>query len=203
MKTYGDLNFQEVGKIIHPRIIIKNTEQFPLEPNVGEFIFKNKTLYVCVDIGNNMPVWVPMTQTISAYNYVQNPASNTWIIEHNLNTGHPIVTVYDNAGKQIIPDEIELTSNNIVTVRFGIPITGKAAIVVGNLEGSTIPEYGYEHYQTTSSTTWNITHGLNKYPIIRVFVGNNEVQPASITHNSMNDVTITFSDPQVGVVRFI
>lgn len=203
MKSLGNIDFSGIGKIIHPRIIIKNTDEFPIDPNVGEVIFKNKTLYICVDIGNNIPVWIPMTQTISAYNYVQNPASDTWIINHNLNTGHPVVTVYDNNGKQIVPDEVELTSNNTVTVFFNIPVSGKAAVITGNLEGSQRPEYVFEYIQTNSSTTWNITHGLNKYPVIRVFIGNNEVQPVSITHNSLNEVTITFTDPQVGIVRFV
>jgi hypothetical protein len=53
------------------------------------------------------------------------------------------------------------------------------------------------------SDTWTVIHGLGYYPITRVFIGNQEVQPLSITHDSVNQTTIRFTTSQVGTAKFI
>lgn len=202
MKFYGNTDHQK-NKVINPTLIIANEAAFPTNPSVGEVLFKDKVLYICVDLGSGLPVWVPLTQTINAYNFTQSTPATTWTINHNLKTGFPLVTVYDNNGYQVIPDNIQITSQNQVVVTFGVAVTGKAVVIVGDMEGGARPEYAYEHIQSNPSTTWTINHGLNKYPIVRVFIGNLEVQPLEIEHVSMNETVIRFTDPQVGIARLV
>jgi hypothetical protein len=62
----------------------------------------------------------------------------------------------------------------------------------------------YIYYQTDPSTTWIITHNLSVFPIIRVFTLDGvEIHPASITHISYNTAVIEFSEPTVGIIRFV
>ena len=65
--------------------------------------------------------------TISSKTFVfeQGLAANTWIIEHNLNK-HPSVAVVDSSGKIQMPDEIEYTNENTITVTFLSAFAGKA-----------------------------------------------------------------------------
>jgi hypothetical protein len=90
-----------------------------------------------------------------------------------------------------------------VLVDFAEPVTGKVVVLTGHFDGQVMPTYAYEHYQTVLSDTWTVTHGLGRYPIVRVFIGNQEVQPASITFTSLDIVTITFTTQQVGQVKLI
>lgn len=51
----------------------------------------------------------------------------------------------------------------------------------------------YTHSQTTSSTTWDITHNMNKYPHISIFDDTNDLVFGNIEYISLNEVRITFS----------
>lgn len=54
----------------------------------------------------------------------------------------------------------------------------------------------YHHEQSTPSDTWVIVHNLGFRPAgLRVFdSGGNEWEPQDITHNSVNQITLTFRD---------
>ena len=65
--------------------------------------------------------------TISSKTFVfeQGIATDTWIIEHNLNK-HPSIAVVDSSGKIQMPDEVEYTDENTITVTFLSAFAGKA-----------------------------------------------------------------------------
>ena len=111
--------------------------------------------------------------------------------------------VYDLNNRVILPDDISVDSANQITVSFASSTQGKVVVLSGSQEGQALPTYAYEFYQTTPSTTWSIAHGLGRYPIVRIFVGNQEVQPMSITFDTMNTVTVTFSTPQSGQAKLV
>jgi chloramphenicol 3-O-phosphotransferase len=90
-----------------------------------------------------------------------------------------------------------------VIVEFAGTTPGRVVLLSGSVDGNTKPSYAYEHFQTTLADTWVINHGLGHEPIVRVFIGNQEVQPASITFNTLNQVTITFTQAYVGIARLI
>lgn len=65
--------------------------------------------------------------TISSTNFTfeQGIASNTWVIEHNLNK-MPTIFVVDSTNRVQIPDDIIYNSENVMTVIFLAAFAGKA-----------------------------------------------------------------------------
>lgn len=56
----------------------------------------------------------------------------------------------------------------------------------------------YEHTQGSGSSTWTVTHNLAKYPSVTT-VDNSGIQIfGTVTYNSNNQVTVTFSSSQTG-----
>ena len=200
MKFYGNAQLQQ--NYVSEAVIPLDTA-FPISPKVGQIVFKDKTLYICLSIDNDLPVWCPLTREITTYAHIQSTSSSSWIVTHNLKTVHVSVTVYDELNRVIMPNEIIINDANSLVVDMGTPAQGKVVVISGHFEGQEKPTYAYEHYQTSPSLTWTVNHGLGTYPLIRVFVGNQEVQPASITHETVNTSVITFHTPQVGQAKCI
>ena len=200
MKFYGDALLQQNYL---KEAVIPLDENFPVSPRIGQLVFSKKILYICVDIVSGLPYWVPLTQTITSYTHYQGSAASTWSITHNLNTPSISVTVYDTLNRVSIPSDVTVVDANNVTVEFGSPFTGSAVIISGFPDGLVAQSYAFEFYQSTPSDTWVVNHGLGRYPIVRVFIGNQEVQPASVTFTSINTVTLTISSPQVGQVKLL
>ena len=199
MKFYGHANLQQNEL---QNAALSTLTAFPVTPVVGQIAFVNSTVYICVGSGQ-LPVWVPLTREITAYTHSQPDASSTWTINHDLNTTSVNVQVFDASSRMVIPAEIETTSPTVVTVMFGTAQAGRAVIVSGHFDGQVKPTYAYTHYQNSASTTWTITHNLGYNPIVRVFVGNQEVQPLSTVFNSTNQVTLTFATAQAGYAQLI
>ena len=200
MKFYGDAHLQQ--NYLKEAVIPLDTT-FPVVPVVGQIVFKDRILYICVDIQGGLPYWVPLTNEITAYTHIQSTDAAVWTVNHTLNTAHVSVTVYDTSNRVVIPGEVTVTSPSQVVVNFGTPAQGKVVVITGTFDGQTKPTYAFEFYQTNPSVTWTIPHGLGRYPIVRVFVGNQEVQPDTVTFNSLDVVTLTFTTPQVGQAKLI
>jgi len=200
MKFFGNANMQQ-NKVLTP--VLDLVGSFPTDPKVGQLAFTQGILYICIQIVDDTPYWAPLTKFMTSYTHVQGVASDEWTIPHNLNTNAISVTVYDTDNKVLIPDEIETDGLNSAIVRLGYEATGKAVILTGNPEGSSQPAYSYEEFVTPMSDEWVIVHALGYNPIVRVFIGNEEVQPLSIVHDSTSQVTITFSTPLTGWVKLI
>jgi hypothetical protein len=200
MKFYGHANLQQNEL---QRAVIPVNTAFPAGPKAGEVAFVNSILYICVSTSNNLPVWVPMTREIDMFSYSQTTSSSSWTINHNLNTTGLIVQIFNDSNEVIIPDTITILSNSQVVVTFAGTTTGRAVLLSGSIDGNTKPTYAFEFTQTSLSDTWVINHNLGYEPIVRIFIGNQEVQPESITFNSINQVTVTFDQAYVGVARLI
>jgi len=185
------------------RAALQVESNFPATPVVGRVVFKDSIVYICVDLGNDLSVWVPLTQQISNYTHNQGTASTSWTITHNLNANTPTVQIYDLNSRMIIPDDIEIIDRDTIHVTFGVAQAGRAAVMQGAEEGNQRPDYAFILTVTNPTSTWVATHNLGYNPILRVFIGNEEVQPLTVVHDSVNQVTITFSSPQVGQARFI
>lgn len=200
MKFFGTADLQQ--NFLKEAVLPLDT-YFPATPVVGQIVFKDRILYICVEINAGVPIWVPLTNEITSYTHIQNTDSVTWVVNHPLNTAHVSVTVYDSSNRAVIPNEVTVNSASQVTVSFGTAAQGKVVVLTGQFDGTTKPTYSYEHYQTAPSTSWVIPHALSRYPIVRIFIGNQEVQPASITFDTLDQVTVTFTDPQVGQAKLI
>jgi hypothetical protein len=57
--------------------------------------------------------------------------SETWSVQHNLNTENPIIQAYDSSNFQIIPLSVELVNVNTARMIFAGPQTGYAVVAKG------------------------------------------------------------------------
>jgi hypothetical protein len=69
--------------------------------------------------------WISAPSADKTFVFEQGIASDTWVIEHNLNK-HPSVTVVDSSGYVRIPNDIKYDNENQVTVYLISAFTGKA-----------------------------------------------------------------------------
>ena len=198
MKSLGNIDLQNN---LLMNTVLEQVENFPASPKVGHFIFKSQRVMICIALSDGLPIWAPLTAALNTHIHEQGTAASTWTINHQLNTSVVLAQVIDNNGKHIIPDEITCNFNQTV-ITFYEQVAGKAVLMIGEEEGNSRNDTNFEA-SFTNSDTWVVNHVLGYEPIIRVFVGNQEVQPASITHDSLNQATITFSSPQTGYVRCV
>jgi hypothetical protein len=199
MKFYGHANLQN-NQI--QAAVMETEVNFPDNPTVGRLIFKDKRVYICVSVTAGLPVWVPMTNVIDTYVHYQTSASSTWSVNHKLFTATPVVQVWDTDNKTMFPDEVTVVDNQNLTVTFASPVAGACTVIMGSIEGGDPPSYAFEYMQTSLASVWTVNHNLGYYPVVRVFIGNEEVQPASIVHDSVNQTTITFNSAYVGIAEF-
>lgn len=200
MRSFGHINMQQNEL---QETVIQVETNFPAQPVPGRLVFKNQVLYICISITSGTPVWIPLTNEIESFEFVQSASANVWTITHNLGTTLPSVQVYGADNKVVYPDDIEIISNNVVNVSFNRPQTGRAVVLTGNQSGMPRTQYAAEFTQTTPSDTWVIQHNLGYAPIVRIFIGMEEVQPMSITHNSLFQCTVKFTQAFVGIARLI
>ena len=150
------------------------------------------------------------TEAVGYYLFTQGTSSNSWVINHNLNTKYVSVTpILSNSsaitGRYDYPN-VYYNNANTVTLTFDSgPITGFAAIVgdSANAEGY------YLHNQGAASTTWTVNHNLNSQYVA--------VAPATtadlswygrydgptISYTDANSLTLTFSSAEAGNVAII
>ena len=184
--------------------VLQTETNFPANAKAGRMVFKDKRVYMCVELSGGLPIWVPLTNEINTYLHTQSSASITWTITHNLNTVTPIVQFYDSTNSMFFPASVDNTDNNTVTVTFGSATTGRAVVMYGSITGNERATYAYTHYQTNTASSWVIDHNLGYYPIVRVFVGSNqEIQPYSVVHDTIYQTTVTFTQVYTGIARLI
>lgn len=200
MDFHGNINLlnNEMQKMVW-----QQEATFPETPIVGRIAFVQKKAWICVEILSGLPVWVQLTNEIDTYVHRQDTAALTWTVTHNLNTVNPVVQIYDDEHKMIIPDRVEPIDNNSVLITLAVANTGTAVVMYGDITGGSASEAAYTHTQTNPATSWVIPHNLGYFPVVRVFVGNNEIQPTSIVHDSIFQTTITFATVQTGIARLV
>ena len=59
-------------------------------------------------------------------------------------------------------------------------------------------KFSHIHNQTVSSSTWSITHNLNKYPSVSIVDSSNEEVIGEVEHINANSLTVKFSAPFSG-----
>lgn len=200
MRILGDLNFESANYINDVKLVLAIENSFPTVPQAGRVLFAGKRVMICVEIVDGVPVWVPLTGEISSHIHTQTQPSMTWTINHDFNTSSVFVQVIDADGRMIIPDEVDLSVINVVTLRFNHAVVGRAIIMLGSLSGLPKENVLFSQ-QFASATEWVVNHGLGYNPVIRCFIGDFEVQPYSIVHNSTTQATVTFTSPQAGYVN--
>lgn len=63
----------------------------------------------------------------------------------------------------------------------------------------------YYHQQESASTAWVIVHNLGRLPIVDItideYATTSKILPLAIEHNSINSLTVTFSEAQTGTAN--
>ena len=180
----------------------ESATNFPASPTPGTVCFKDSILYFCTELSGGLPVWVPLTKTLEFIRVDTTTPALEWTIHHNLNTNMPFVQVYDSNGKWVIPNSIDASIIGQITVSFSTPVSGTCVLQRGATEGMA-PEVIAFNAPFTNQDVWVVNHGLGYNPLVRVIVGNQEVQAQSIMFNSTTQLTVTFSTAQTGSVRCI
>lgn len=103
--------------------------------------------------------------------------------------------VYNNSISSASPYFLKATP-----LALGAGMTGSSdftgASVIINLDYTYIKEQVRDYYlhdQQTSSTTWVVTHNMNKYPSINIVDTANDIIMGEVRYNSLNQLTITFT----------
>ena len=197
MRVLGNLN---MGGNAIQQMRIDPESGFPANPVPGRILFheEQRTLYICAELIDGLPVWVPCAQVKDMYRHSQNDAALEWVVQHDLNMAPVMLQVYDDQGTWILPDAIIANNANSAIVRFNTPTAGTAIALRGEMFGSRASDVAVTA-DFTNSAEWVVNHALGRNPDIKVYVGNRQVQPASIVHNSTMQATITFTEAQTGV----
>ncbi len=115
-------------------MVLENLTNFPAVPKAGQFVFKDNKIFLCVDIGSVLS-WVPVTNEINVQIY-DNKSGLEWTLTHTFGLNPVLVQVYNTQGQFIIPDNIDCSIANQVTIRFGMSVTGKAIMLAGEQIGT-------------------------------------------------------------------
>ena len=159
---------------------------------------------ISIDMDESTPL---PSINFAGFTFVQRVPKMKWVLTHNLNTENVLVQVFDNNNSLLIPNSISILDANQIKLTFMAPEAGTAQVVL-MLDASyvEVPDLNvptFEHAQTIPSDTWVIDHDSGYYPIVRVYIDGQMVMPLSITHPSLTQTIITFTNPEVGVVRFV
>jgi len=110
----------------------------------------------------------------------------------------------------VIEDEITLsdvTTNNATTLKHGFlpKLSGSATQYLngaGNyvtISGTGVPS-GYGTTTFSGQTSINVVHNFGIKPLVQVLISNSVTIPYTITHNTDNDFTVTFTSSQSGTI---
>ena len=109
----------------------------------------------------------------------------------------------------IVEDDISLsanTTNNATTVRHGfLPQLSNNAIQFLNGQGNfATPSAGaansYSLTAFSGQTSVNVIHNFGTYPIVQIMESTAVIIPFTVTHNTLNDFTVTFSASTTGSI---
>lgn len=125
--------------------------------------------------------------------------STTWSVNHNLDTEHPIVTVWDNNNKVIVPGQITSIDSNNLTVTFSVPTSGYVNVVKGGdvITGSTAIA-GTSGSSGTSGTSAPIGPGPTVYGLFAQTGNSITVSGTTVESTLVGDGVGTLSVPANG-----
>jgi len=148
-------------------------------------------------------------------------------ISHNLDSLNVITQVFDSNNNVIVPSNIRNVNANQTLITFGTARSGKAVIAKAGhiVSGTAAVSSSYADtavsasFATTASYAANagssivtgsftnvtssiVTHNHNTKAVLVQVWDNNDyvIQPSSIRANSLDQVTVTFSTPESGII---
>lgn len=184
-------------------IVVSDEGSMPADAKAGRLAFNNKRLFVCIEVANGIPIWIPLTSELNTTTKIVTTPSDTWVFEHNLNTTSPMLQIYDDTHHSIQPDSITIDTNNQATIRFGKPVAGTVVGIFGDAKGTEKLAQSYESNVVAPVTELVVQHNLGYNPTVAVVSTIGQVMlPKSIIHTTLFSSYIQFSEPFTGIVRF-
>jgi hypothetical protein len=107
-------------------IIFSAVTDFPTNPEMGTFAFKDNILYIFAII-NEINTWIPLTNIKGSYVHTQAIAGISWTVTHNLNTTSPMYMIYDENGNYILSDVSNIQANSF-QINFTAASKGKCIV---------------------------------------------------------------------------
>lgn len=99
-----------------------------MKKNINIVMSRYTQIFINTETGR----WLTQTENhangITSVSAIQNNPSDVWIIPHNMNSNKFLVQIKSN-NQEIIPDDIEVTDLNTITISFSDPIDGEANIL--------------------------------------------------------------------------
>lgn len=127
------------------------SQGFPLNPKDGQLTCVNGALYCYVNIKGYLQ-WLPLTKKRNIFVFNQDVESDSWIINHSLNTTEFIYSIYNFNGMLQLSSATIIDSNT-VQIDLTQPTGGKAVLI------SSIDEYNGFKTVTSCSVNGNISYG--------------------------------------------
>lgn len=131
----------------------------------------------------------------------------TKVVNHNFNSKNVIIGIYDSNDNQVIPETVNLTDYNNVTITFSQLTTGTIVVAKGGhiVSGSQLVDIAEVVAQTdsfTSQTTYTATHNFGTKNVFVTVYDNNDnvVIPAIINTPTTSSVQLTFAESTTGRV---
>ena len=67
----------------------------------------------------------------NSYVHNQTVSSSTWNVTHNIGTSYPAVTVFNDQGEIVLPQNVEIVDANSITVTFPVSTVGDVSVTTG------------------------------------------------------------------------
>lgn len=114
-------------------VLILNQENtsFPANPTLGTLVIKGLSLYTYITIAG-VTNWYPLVQKkLNSSNYIgeQNTLSNTWLVQHNLNTIKYHYQVQDINNNLLTPINLIPIDNDSFELVFANPCIGNILVI--------------------------------------------------------------------------
>jgi len=200
MEVHGDI---DLNQNMLRQAALEELSDFPADPVVGEFCFKSKIVYICTQIINDVPTWIPLTNELMTYIHTQSTAEVVWTVDHDLGKDC-IIQVVDADNKVMIPDSIKNNSVNQATITFKNAQQGRAICVAAASSGGIHTVTAHIHEQDSLSTEWTINHELGYRPIVQVVLDDDfQIIPSEVEYTSLNTTIVRFTSAQRGWARLI
>ena len=126
--------------------------------------------YALTALSSSYAATASFISTLYSSNHTQSFTNqSTWVVIHNLDTRYVIVQVYDTNFDEIIPQNIDLTNDDTVTISFPTLESGTAVVSVGGAlqnNGSISSSYAFSSTSasfalTASYFSGSITNAVN------------------------------------------
>jgi len=185
-------------------VVVSDEGYLPSDAKVGRLAFNNKRLYVCIDIINLIPIWIPLTSEVNTAQLIVTVPSNSWVFTHNLNSANPVIQIHDENHQMIQPDNVSITNNNTVTITFAKAIAGTAVGIFGDMNGTPKMATAYETTIPVGTPVMEtvVQHNMGYNPTVTVVQDGVIIYPKSVIHQSLYSTRIEFTNPTSGILRF-